>query len=129
MREKTHYEVVAVSFLMGMISGRGGGEAAQGGSVVAHVLPKDHGPSGYEDVDITRKANCLSIRKSQPCRFFRVDPVTKEFREKLYGAFESEYKTAREQKDPPKKDPEQSKKQEKTASRKEKTVKEPAMAR
>ena len=64
-----------------------------------------------------------------------VYPVTTEpsvqwnYREKLYGAFESEYRTAREQKDLEKKDPEQSKKQEKTASRKEKTVKEPAMAR
>lgn len=68
-------------------------------------------------------------RDNKPVYREIVYPVTKEFREKLYGAFESEYKTALEQKAAAKTEPEPERKQEKTASLKGKTVKEPAMAR
>ena len=57
-----------------------------------------------------------------------VFPVTKEFREKLFGAFEKEYATEKT-KSKEKADPEPEKKQEKAISKKAKTEKEPAMAR
>ena len=57
-----------------------------------------------------------------------VFPITKEFREKLFGAFEKEY-AAEKTKSKEKADPEPEKKQEKAISKKAKAEKEPALAR
>ena len=57
-----------------------------------------------------------------------VFPITKEFREKLFGAFEKEY-AAEKTKSKEKADPEPEKNQEKAISKKAKAEKEPALAR